>query len=52
MKECLGLGTNNLELAANFYEQLLNSLATRSFREPSWSSCRLFCRRRRRRAGS
>ena len=26
MKGCVGLGTNNLELAANFYEQLLNKL--------------------------
>ena len=26
MKGCVGLGTNNLELAANFYEQLLNEI--------------------------
>lgn len=26
MKRCVGLGTNNLELAANFYEQLLGHI--------------------------
>jgi len=33
MKGCVGLGTNNLELAASFYEQLLGQIGITRHKE-------------------